>query len=504
VTDLLVGDVVRRAAKTTPAHPAASLAGETLTFAELDVAANRTARALRDAGIGRGARVAWWGPRATLDVLPLFVALARVGAVFAPLNSALPPDEAGPIVASIRPSLLVTADITADTAITVAEYAGDVPLGSVGATRGPGVDLRRVTLDRAASAETDVDATDHELTERDPHVIFFTSGSTGRPKGVVISHRASCLRTFPPKVPSGRGPILLMFPTFHMAAWNFALWAWQARNELAIVAETDADSLLGTASERRANHLYFIPAVWERVLSALRAGHGNWDLRSVALAETGTSSTPPRLTADIRDAFPRARVSVIYGSTEGGNGTVLAAEDLDDRPGSVGLPHPWVELRLDGGEVCLRSPYLMDRYFDDPDATAAVLRDGWYHTGDLGRLDDSGYLSIAGRVNDVIRSGGEWVVPTDVERVIATVPGVAEVAVVGIPDDLWGELVCAVVAPELGAELTLAGVLSACEARLAPFQRPRRLELVHSLPRTPATGQVRRRWLAAQLATKES
>src|SRR5207249_6207475 len=171
-------------------------------------------------------------------------------------------------------------------------------------------------------------------------------------------------------------------------------------------------------------------------------------------------------------------------------------------PGTVGIAQPGVDVRLaDDGEVVMRSPFLMDGYFDDPAATAQALRDGWYHTGDLGTFDDEGYLSIVGRARDVIRTGGETVAPGEVEATLATHPKVREVAVVGLPDDKWGEIVCAVVVaqPGSGGALDLDDLRTYSATRLAPFKQPRRMQIVDELPRTPATGQVQRPLLVERI-----
>ncbi len=230
-----------------------------------------------------------------------------------------------------------------------------------------------------------------------------------------------------------------------------------------------------------------------------------YDLTSLREADTGTSATPPELVDAIRRALPHVAVRIFYGSTEAGPGTVLVNADLDRKPGSVGLPQPGVDLRLSAeGEVCLRGELLMDGYFDDPEATAAALdSEGWYHSGDLGVLDDEGYLSIVGRLRDVLRTGGETVAPSEVEAVVAQHPGVAEVAVVGLPDPRWGELVCAVVVPAPGEPAPSVEELRAhCEGRLAGYKHPRRVEVVEALPRTSATGQVQRTLLVERIGTR--
>jgi len=147
----------------------------------------------------------------------------------------------------------------------------------------------------------------------------------------------------------------------------------------------------------------------------------------------------------------------------------------------------------------VRSPLLFDGYFNDSAATAAALVDGWFRTGDLADVDDDGYLSIVGRAGDVIRTGGEGVSPAEVELVLAEHPAVADVAVVGIPDVTWGEVVCAVVVPN-GDEPSLDGLRAHCEGRLASFKHPRRLAIVEEIPRTSPTNQVQRRLLVEMLS----
>src|SRR5205814_4668060 len=183
----------------------------------------------------------------------------------------------------------------------------------------------------------------------------------------------------------------------------------------------------------RATRLYCIPAVWRRVLDHL--DEHECDLSSVRNADTGTSATPPELLEAIQAAFPAASVRVFYGSTEAGGVAALEHADLVSKPGSCGLPAPMAEVRIDSdGELWARGPLLFDGYFEDEAATAEVLVDGWYRTGDLAEVDAEGYLTVVGRAGDVIRTGAEAVAPSEVEAVLATHPAVADVAVVGVPD----------------------------------------------------------------------
>jgi len=476
---LHIASMLGNAARMSPRSIAATLDDDALTFGELDEQANRIANGLRGAGVGRGDRVLWWGDT-SLEAVVVFAALAKIGGVFAPLNARSSVDEVAVVAEYARPRLLLCGQSHVDAGAALAvrvdvPYSAEIPAGRPSAPNGV------------------------ELDERDPHVIFFTSGSTGRPKGVVLSHRTNWVRTYVGATTTAGGAgTVCMFPLFHMAGWTIAMGAWQGRRPVHFVRTPDAETLLHTAARHRAARLYCIPAVWSRLLEH---GVDRYDLGALEEADTGTSATPPELLRAIKDALPRTRTRVFYGSTEAGPGVQLGDADLFRKAGSVGVAQPGVEVRLTSeGEVIMRSPFLMDGYFDDPAATADALRGGWYHTGDLGALDDEGYLSIIGRARDVIRTGGETVAPTEVEQVLAAHPSVAEVAVVGVPDPQWGEVVTAVVVVRAGgAAPEIDALREFCAGRLAPFKQPRRLAVVDALPRTAATGQIQRTLLVERL-----
>ena len=481
---LLVGEILANAAAVARSAVAATLDDRTMTFGEIESAANQVARSLAATGVGRGDRVLWWGDT-DLDAVPVFAALAKLGGVFAPLNARASVSEVGPVGEYAKPRIVLAGASHADAG---AQLARDL-----------GVPYATDVLGRAAG-ESDAALPATGVDEGDAHVIFFTSGSTGRPKGVVLSHRTNWLRTFVGATTSaGGGGVVCMFPLFHMAGWTIALGAWQARRAIHFVRVPDAETLLSTAARHRAARMYCIPAVWGRVLEH---GVDRYDLTGLTEADTGTSATPVELLRAIKAALPRTTTRVFYGSTEAGPSLALGDGDLFRKPGSVGVAQPGVEVRLDErGEVCVRSPFLMDGYFDNPEATAEALVDGWYHTGDLGALDDDGYMAIVGRARDVIRTGGETVAPPEVEAVVATHPAVADVAVVGVPDPQWGEVVCAVVVARAGSALTLDALREHCGSQLAGFKHPRRLELVDALPRTAATGQVQRSLIVERIVS---
>ncbi len=477
---LHVSRILENAADVAPGAVAATLDDDVLTFADIEREANSTAHAMLQSGIRRGDRVLWWSDT-SLPAIGVFAAAAKVGAVFAPLNARASLEEVIPVAELARPKL-VLGDSAGDLVGQLADHLG-IPSA----------------LEHPAEPDAGASRPEVAVDELDPHVIFFTSGSTGRPKGVVLSHRTNWLRTFVGATTSpGGGGTVCMFPLFHMAGWTIALGAWQARRAVHFVRLPDAPTLLSTAARHRAARLYCIPAVWGRILEH---GLDGYDLSSLVEADTGTSATPPELLAAIKQALPRTVTRVFYGSTEAGPSLSLGDSDLFRKPGSVGIAQPGVEVRLDArGEVCVRSPFLMDGYFDDPEATGEALVDGWYHTGDLGALDDDGYVSIVGRARDVIRTGGETVAPPEVEAVLGAHPSVQELAVVGIPDTEWGEVVTAVIVLRAGAAaVTVEELREFCSGRLAGFKQPRRVAIVESLPRTAATGQVQRPLIVEQL-----
>jgi fatty-acyl-CoA synthase len=458
VSGLTMGSIVDACLRARPAGAAATLGRERWTFADLDAAASSCAHALRARGVGRGDIVAWRA-HPSLSTLSGFLACARLGAVFAPLNPALTADETAGLLDYLEPGLVTDGDLD------------DGP--------GPRIEL--------------------PVDDRSPHIVYLTSGSTGRPKGVLVSHRASWLRAAPgggtfTRGLRGEGGVISAFPLYHYGGWHYVLEAWQNRRPIHLVRQATADELAGAVEEWKASALYAIPAVWERILGA------DGDLSSLRHADTGTSHAPADLLGRIKDRVPSATTTVLYGSTEAGRMAALQDWEIAERPGSVGRAAFPGTLWLDEGQVCFASPAMMDGYYRLAPETAAVLREGVYRSGDTGELDEDGYLYLTGRTSELIRTGGESVWPVEVEAALRGLDGVADLAVVGVPDETWGEIVCAAVVPAGGPVPDLGQLRRHLDGRLARFKHPRRVVAVPEIPRTQATGQVQRRLLRDQVA----
>jgi fatty-acyl-CoA synthase len=435
VADLLIGDIFRAGARAVPNRVAAAMAERSLTFAEMNASANAHAAVMTDLGVQYGDRVVLWS-NTSLDAVPVFAALAKLGAVFAPANAMLGVDEATEMAGLARPSLLV---VDEDHEAGGAEIASRLGI--------PCAVLGRIVA--AGALDPGEPPAPGALCETDPHVVFFTSGTSGRSKGVVLSHRVNYLRSHPGSQLEPRGANVCMYPLFHMGAWTIALTSWQHQAAVVFVPHADPVVLVDEIARWQATHFNAIPAVWRRILDLAQEDESVVErLSSLRIADSGTSATPPDLLLAIRQLAPNAVRRVFYGSTEAGAVCLLRDEDMEARPGACGVPQHSCRTRLDPetGELQVSGALLFDGYFDNPEATAEALTDdGWFRTGDVAALDDDGFYSIVGRVKDVIRTGGETVAPVEVELALADHPSLADVAVVGIPDPKWGEIVCAAV-----------------------------------------------------------
>ncbi|MCL6640491.1 MAG: AMP-binding protein [Candidatus Rokubacteria bacterium] len=431
--------------------------GRALTYERLDRLAGGFARFLHHHGVRAGDRVAlaignrWTFPVALLGAM-------KLGATVAPLDARLTAEERAAILRDLEPAAVA----------------------------------HEVVGDEAEWPSQPVET---------PALILYTSGSTGAPKGALLSQRAVAFGVGswidPVMALTADDVVLAVLPLSHSYGLNGALLAPLVAGAQVVLVERFSPEAV-TAAVREHGVTVF-PGVATMFRRLLEAGRDLEALRRLRLAVAGAAPCPWPLVTEWRE---RTGVRILrgYGMTEVFRPISYGACEEDDRPDSVGRPVPGVEFRVvddegrplspgSAGELLIRSPAVMDGYLGAPDETRAVLREGWFRTGDLASVDAEGHVRIEGRKRERILRGGYSVFPPEVEAVLAAHPAVAEAAVVGVPDDDLGEEVVAYVVPRDGARVDVEALLAWCRARLAAFKCPREVRLVPALPRS-ATGKV--------------
>jgi fatty-acyl-CoA synthase len=457
--------------------------GGRLTYAELDAGADRWAAVLRALGIGRGDLVAVLAGNRR-EVVEVFYACGRVGAALLPLNWRLAAAELAPILADARPAVVFGEE-------RFRERAEDALRGSGEAPRWIDLDLDAPAL----LARGGPSAPDVEVEPEDPALVLYTSGSTGKPKGAVLPHRqifynAVATTTAWELGPADVAPVST--PFFHTGGWNvFATPLWHRGGTVVLFDAFDADAYLDAVAEEGITVALTVPTMLLMLTESPRWGR---PLPSLRFFISGGAPCPQSLAARVRAAGYRFREG--YGLTEcGPNCFAISDEEALRRPGSVGWPVPMLEMRLEAadggeaapgepGELLLRGPQVFAGYLRSPERTAEVFTaDGWLRTGDLARRDEDGAFTICGRRKEMFISGGENVFPGEVEAALADCPGVAEVVVVGVRDERWGEVGRAFVVPRGEAAPSEAELIAHARARLAGYKVPKQVVFLPEIPR---------------------
>jgi acyl-CoA synthetase (AMP-forming)/AMP-acid ligase II len=495
-------DVVGNPARRTPAAVAVSCGDHSLTFAQLDERVGRLGGALRARGIALGDRVALLAAN-ELEYVEIQGACLRSGFTFVPLNRRLADPELEFILRDCGASVLIAGRHDKQVAQRV------VPEGCL-----------LVALGREGNAERydDLLASSEPEPVSDPDdptiaaTILYTSGTTGRPKGAVIDRFGFTVRVLVNTIelsPSGADRWLAVLPMFHIGA--FLCYAYlYAGAEVVMLEEFDPDGCLRTIRDRDVSAMVVVPTILKMLLD--RIEDEDIELPSLRLIVYGGSSIEPSLLAWAVERLG-CGFHQQYGMTEMGAQTVLRPSDHDPtdtgRLSSAGREAATFSLRIVGeadddvaggevGEVICRGPAVSTMYWNRPDATVETWRGGWFHTGDLGYRDANGYLHIVDRRNDQIVTGGENVYPREVEAALIEHAGVVDVAVIGTPDDTWGQVVTAVLAGTSVTDLELEAWLA---GRIARYKIPRRWIRMDELPRN-ATGKVLKGELRTRWATE--
>ena len=492
-----VADLIRRSAGRFPTDTAIEFGDRTWTYAELDAAVTAVARELLRLGAGKGDRVAAYGRNSDLYAL-LYLGCTRAGVIHVPVNYQLKDDELDYILDNAG-ARIVFADDDLIEAVT----------STATGTEAEVIDL--ASLAPVATADSIAPAGDGEFSVDDTDIaqLLYTSGTTSAPKGAVMTHRALVHQYLSALLvldftPDDRAVHAL--PLYHSAQMHvFLLPLLSIGAHNIIVPGPVPEQLLALFEQRQINSFFAAPTVWVALANSPELETRN--LESLRKAYYGASIMPGPVLDRLRARLPELGFYNCFGQSElGPLCTVLRPEEHDAHPGSAGRPVMFVETRVvdssgeevgpgSEGEMLYRSPQLCEGYWNRPEATAEAFDNGWFHSGDLVKVDEDGYVEVVDRVKDVINTGGVLVASREVEDVVFELPQVAEVAVVGVADEKWIEAISAfiVLKPDQG-ELTGDEVIAHVKARLAGFKVPKRVEFVAQLPKNSA-GKILKRSL---------
>ncbi len=503
---LLVGELIRRAAHKTPEMPAFVYENEALTYKEIEERTLHIAGWLQKQGIEFGEKVGIISKN-NLAFVEIVFGIAHSGGVSVPINFRLVQEEFVYIINNSDTKILFIEEEYAPMITSVRERLTNVEdVVVIDGSPSEGMRSYASIFDESVSYQP----IDEDVRDDDDCMICYTSGTTGYPKGAVLSHKnllMSAMNSAFDTQASRGSKQLTVTPLFHIAGIGNVLISCTLGGTTYIHREFDPVKIHKTIHEEKIGGLFLVPAMWNAVTSVPNIA--DYDLSSVLRASTGAAICPIELKHRIMHFFPNAGIFDAFGQTEmSPTTTCLLPEDSLRKTNSVGKPVMNVEVRVvdenmndvplgEIGEIVYRGPTLMKGYYKNPEATAEAFKGGWFHSGDLVRMDDEGFIYVVDRKKDMIISGGENIYPAEVEAALYKHDAVHEVAIIGVPDEKWGETVKAFVVLKPGRTMTAEEVIDHCKAHLASYKKPKYVEFISELPRNPS-GKILKRVLREQ------
>ena len=502
-----------------PDRTATVFEGRRLLYSQLQERVNRLANALADLGVGPGDRVAAMQVNCP-EHIEAYFATAKLDAIYVPVNFRIRVEELRSMVGDAEPKVLFSGSRYYDLVSSVRDNAPS--LRSLVALEGkvPTSWLSYERLLASGSEEERFPQADAD----DTTVIMYTAGTTGMPKGVMLTHNSFSsyiLSNVAPADPEIEERNILTVPMHHIAGMQAVLSAVYGGRCLIIQRQFEPKEWMELVQGERADRAMMVPTMLKQLLD--HPEYDKYDLSSLEVITYGAAPMPLEVIKQAIQRMPHTRFINAFGQTETASTiTMLPPENHDltgspeeverklRRLSSIGKPLEDVEVRIvdeegkdvpqgEVGEIVARGSRLMKGYWHQEEATRQTVRKGWLYTGDLGYCDEEGYIFLAGRARDFIKRGGEMVSPDDVERVLQSHPAVEEAAVIGVPDDYWGERVRAVVVTYPGHQVTEEELIEHCHQRLASFKKPESVVFVSELPRNPM-GKVLKRVLGEEFS----
>lgn len=506
-----LSDILRRTRFRFPQKTALSFRNNRLTYEQLDIIVDKTACALVKNGITPGQMAAVLSKN-SLDFVIVNFALARIGAVMVPINYMLSISEVSYILGHAGISVLFASPAYAETLDHAAKEAGiyihaRYLLDAPDTLEIPKY-LNAWRSLQQESTHTEIKPLNIPIQNQSLAQVLYTSGTESRPKGVMLSHEgllSEYVSTLLEGHMSSDDIFIHALPLYHSAQLHCFLGPGIYIGARGIILEQASPTeIIETIEREKATQLFCPPTVWIGLLR--HPSFKTADLSSLQKCYYGAAIMPIEVLKELSQRLPQAEFWNFYGQTEVAPlATVLQPQDQLRKLGSAGKPALNVMTQIVDehdnpvgpntiGEIVHRTPHAMLGYLHDPEKTAEAFRNGWFHSGDLGVMDEEGYITIVDRKKDMIKSGGVNVSSREVEEIIYQVPGVGEVAVIGVPDAYWIEAVTAIIVPKTDAKLEVETVLKFCENHLAKFKIPKKIIFVTELPKNPS-GKILKREL---------
>lgn len=498
-----IGDALARSARTHGKRTALAFEDRTWTYSDVHTASNRLAHRLIGLGLTKGDRVGAYGKNSDAYLL-LWLACTKAGLIHVPVNYALIGKELTYVVnQSGCKALFFDTDLQPQ----VDEVKSTVEVGIYGSLHGGQSENNPDALKLALAAGEDT-APELELSDTDVVQILYTSGTTSDPKGAMHTHRSlmshysACQYHLNIRV-SDRS--LAALPLYHSAQMHvFSMPMLLSGGYSRLINTPTPDAILGLLAREQLNTFFAPPTVWIALLQ--NPGFSQDKLQHMDKLYYGASIMPGQVVKELSEKLPGAGLYNCYGQSEiAPLATVLLPEEHVDRPSSAGRPMQTVMTRIvdpvtgkdckpgEQGELVHQSPQLMVGYWAKPEATAEAFNDGWFHSGDLGYQDEEGYIYIVDRIKDVVNTGGVLVASRDVEEALYQHESVAEVAVIGVPDEKWIEAICAVVVLKDGHTEDSDALMSHARSKLASFKVPKHIHFADQLPKNTAGKLLKRK-----------